>query len=259
MKKRLKSTERDTVKDLEKEIKTGTEGSAGKDETTGKVLSVVIPCYNEKDNILAIVKRVRSEGMSDQEIIVVDDFSTDGTREILEKEVKPLVSKIIYHEKNGGKGAALRTGFAAATGDVVIVQDADMEYDPSDYSRVVTPIFEGRAKVMYGSRFLNGKARGYLANRLANRFLTFLSNLFTHQYLTDMETCYKAFRTDIIKSIDIKENRFGFEPEITAKISKKRIKIHEVPITYNPRTSAEGKKIGFKDGLRAIYCIFKYS
>lgn len=188
----------------------------------------------------------------------MDDCSTDGTREILETEIRPLVSKIIYHEINGGKGAALCTGFLEATGDVVIIQDADLEYDPADYPRVVEPIFAGKAKVIYGSRFLNQQAKGYLANRLANKFLTCLSNLFTRQHLTDMETCYKAFRRDVIQSIDIEEKRFGFEPEITAKISKKRIRIHEVPISYHPRTTKEGKKIGFKDGLRAIYCIWRY-
>ncbi len=224
-----------------------------------KVLSVVIPCYNEKDNILKIVEKVREKGMPNQEIIVVDDCSTDGTRDILEEQIRPLVSKIIYHEQNGGKGAALKTGFAAATGDVVIIQDADMEYDPADYRKVVTPIFEEKVRVMYGSRFKGTAAKGYLANRLANRFLTCLSNLFTHQHLTDMETCYKAFRRDVIQSIYIEENRFGFEPEITAKLTKLRIRIHEVPISYNPRTTQEGKKIGFKDGVRAIICILKYA
>ena len=226
--------------------------------TEDKVLSIVIPCYNEKDNILNIVKLVQASPIPNKEIIVVDDCSTDGTREILETEIRPLVSKIIYHEINGGKGAALRTGFLEATGDVVIIQDADLEYDPADYPRVVEPIFAGKAKVIYGSRFLNQHAKGYLANRLANKFLTCLSNLFTRQHLTDMETCYKAFRRDVIQSIDIEEKRFGFEPEITAKISKKRIRIHEVPISYHPRTTKEGKKIGFKDGLRAIYCIWRY-
>ncbi len=224
-----------------------------------KVLSVVIPCYNEKDNIRQIVDKVRNSGIPNQEIIVVDDCSTDGTRQILEKEIRPLVSTVIYHEKNGGKGAALKTGFSAAKGDVVIVQDADMEYDPTEYIKVVAPIFDGKARVMYGSRFLNSKAKGYLANRLANRFLTVLSNIFTHQKLTDMETCYKAFARDVIQSIDIQEKRFGFEPEITAKVTRMRIKIHEVPISYNPRTSEEGKKVGFKDGVRAIICIMKYS
>ena len=226
--------------------------------TEDKVLSIVIPCYNEKDNILNIVKLVQASPIPNKEIIVVDDCSTDGTREILETEIRPLVSKIIYHEQNGGKGAALRTGFLEATGDVVIIQDADLEYDPADYPHVVEPIFEGKAKVIYGSRFLNQQAKGYLANRLANKFLTCLSNLFTRQHLTDMETCYKAFRRDVIQSIDIEEKRFGFEPEITAKISKKRIRIHEVPISYYPRTTKEGKEIGFRDGVRAIYCIWRY-
>ena len=224
-----------------------------------KVLSVIIPCYNEKDNIRTIVEAVLKSGIPNQEIIVVDDCSTDGTGEILEQEIRPLVSKIIYHEQNGGKGAALRTGFAAATGDVVIIQDADMEYNPAEYARVVTPIFEEKVRVMYGSRFLHSRAKGYFANRLANWFLTRLSNLFTHQHLTDMETCYKAFRRDVIQSIEIQENRFGFEPEITAKLSRKRIRIHEVPISYHPRTNEEGKKIGFKDGIRAIICILKYA
>jgi len=223
-----------------------------------KVLSIVIPCYNEKDNILNIVNLVNSSPIPNKEIIVVDDCSTDGTREVLETQIKPLVSQVIYHEENGGKGAALKTGFAAATGDVVIIQDADMEYDPMEYPRVVGPIMEGKAKVIYGSRFKESKAKGYLANRLANKFLTLLSNLFTGQKLTDMETCYKAFQREIIQSVDIQEKRFGFEPEITAKISDMRIRIHEVPISYYPRTNEEGKKIGFKDGLRAIYCIIRY-
>ena len=223
-----------------------------------KVLSVVIPCYNEEKNILALVKRVLDAPIEHKEIIVVDDCSTDGTREVLEKEVKPLVSKILYHEVNGGKGAALRTGFKAATGDVVIIQDADLEYDPNEYPKVVDPIFAGKAKVVYGSRFLHQKRKGYFANRVANLALTKFSNFFTHQKLTDMETCYKAFRREIIQSVDIKENRFGFEPEITAKISKMRIRIHEVPISYNPRTNEEGKKIGIRDGFRALYVIWRY-
>ncbi len=222
------------------------------------VLSIIIPCYNERENIINILDKIdQVEGIR-KEIIVVDDCSTDGTRDILESEVKDRVAQLIYHEKNGGKGAALKTGFAHATGDIVIVQDADLEYDPMEYKDVILPIVEGRARVVYGSRFKNAPAKGYLANRLANKFLTILSNLFTHQRLTDMETCYKAFRREIIQSVDIKEKRFGFEPEITAKISDMRIRIHEVPISYYPRTNEEGKKIGFKDGLRAIYCIVKY-
>lgn len=222
------------------------------------VLSIVIPCYNERENIIKILDKIDQSPVPNKEIIVVDDMSTDGTRDILEEKVKQRVSKLIYREENGGKGAALRTGFMHATGDIVIIQDADLEYDPMEYPKVIQPIVEGKAKVVYGSRFLNAKAKGYLMNRLANKFLTFLSNLFTHQKLTDMETCYKAFRSEIIKKIDIEEKRFGFEPEITAKISDMRIRIKEVPISYYPRTNQEGKKIGFKDGLRAIYCILKY-
>lgn len=222
------------------------------------VLSIVIPCYNERENIIKILDKIDQSPVPNKEIIVVDDMSTDGTRDILEEKVKQRVSKLIYREENGGKGAALRTGFIHATGDIVIIQDADLEYDPMEYPKVIQPIVEGKAKVVYGSRFLNAKAKGYLTNRLANKFLTFLSNLFTHQKLTDMETCYKAFRSEIIKKIDIEEKRFGFEPEITAKISDMRIRIKEVPISYYPRTNQEGKKIGFKDGLRAIYCILKY-
>lgn len=227
-------------------------------DISNKVLSIVIPCYNEKNNIVEIIKKVKESPVPNKEIIVVDDCSTDGTRDILESEVRPLVDQIIYHEVNGGKGAALKTGFAAATGDAVIVQDADMEYDPMEYPLVVTPVLLGKAKVVYGSRFKEQKAKGYLANRLANKFLTRLSNLFTRQKLTDMETCYKCFAREIIQSVDIQEKRFGFEPEITAKISKMRIRIHEVPISYYPRTNAEGKKIGVRDGIRAIYCIWRY-
>ena len=223
-----------------------------------KKLSIVIPCFNEKENIGNIVESVLASPIENKEIIIVDDCSTDNTRVVLEEEIKPLVNRIIYHDYNQGKGAALRTGFKHATGDVVIVQDADLEYDPKEYPKVVGPIFGGQAQVVYGSRFLNRKRKGYLANRLANRGLTALSNLFTHQKLTDMETCYKAFKREIIQSIEIKEDRFGFEPEITSKISKKGIKIKEVPISYYPRSTEEGKKIGFRDGLRAIYVICRY-
>ena len=221
-------------------------------------LSVVIPCYNEKDNIKNLVNKVLENDRIKKEIIVVDDCSKDGTRDILEKEIKPLVSKIIYHEENGGKGAALRTGFKEATGDYVIIQDADLEYDPGEYDKLLEPLINDEADVVYGSRFLNAKAKGYRKNIMANKFLTGLSNMFTHLKLTDMETCYKVFKREIIQSVEIKENRFGFEPEITAKVAKKKVRVKEIPISYNPRTNEEGKKIGWKDGFRAIYCIWKY-
>jgi len=223
-----------------------------------KVLSIVIPCYNEEKNIVSLVKKVLESPIKNKEIIVVEDCSSDGTRKVLEDQVKPLVNKVIYHEKNQGKGAALRTGFKAATGDAVIIQDADLEYDPMEYPKVVDPIFNGDAEVVYGSRFLHQKRKGYFANRVANWALTTFSNIFTRQNITDMETCYKCFKRDVIQSVDIVENRFGFEPEITAKISKMGIKIKEVPISYYPRTNEEGKKIGLKDGIRALYVIWRY-
>lgn len=221
-------------------------------------LSIVIPCYNERENIESLVKRVLESPVPNKEIIVVNDKSTDGTEEILESKVKPLVDKIIYHEQNGGKGAALKTGFTHATGDYVIIQDADHEYDPQEYVKVLEPLLKGETRVVYGSRFLASAAKGYMANRMANKFLTWMSNIFTHEHLTDMETCYKCFEREVIQSIDIEEKRFGFEPEITAKIADMGIKIKEVPISYAPRTNEEGKKIGFKDGIRAIICIVKY-
>ena len=224
-----------------------------------KVLSIVIPVYNEKDNLLEILEKVKAAPIEHKEIILVDDMSTDGTRELIKETVEPMVDKVIYHENNTGKGGALSTGFKAATGDAVIVQDADMEYDPQEYPDVVNPVFEGKTRVCYGSRFMKKQAKGYLANHLANKGLTFLSNLMTHQKLTDMETCYKVFETRLIQSIEIEEKRFGFEPEITAKISKMGIRIPEVPISYYPRSVKEGKKIGFSDGLRALHCIWHYS
>lgn len=223
------------------------------------LLTIVIPCYNEKKSIHTIVDKVLKAPISNKEIIVVDDKSTDGTSKILDKEIAPLVSKVIHHEVNQGKGGALRTGFQHASGDFVIIQDADLEYDPNEYPLVVGPLARNECDVCYGSRFLNQPPKGYKANQLANKGLTMLSNLFTHLHLTDMETCYKCFRREIIQKVDIKENRFGFEPEITAKIARmKDVRVKEVPISYYPRTNEDGKKIGFKDGLRAIYCIWKY-
>lgn len=226
-------------------------------------LSIVIPCYNEKHTIKNILETVKKVPYKNKEIILVDDFSTDGTRELLQTApFKKLVDQLVFHEKNQGKGAALRTGFKAAKGDIVIVQDADLEYDPFEIPEVIDPIYKGKADVVFGSRFMGGRAHRvvYYWHRLGNLFLTTLSNMFTNINLTDMETCYKAFRREVIQSIDIKENRFGFEPEITAKIAKiPDIRIFEVGISYYGRTYAEGKKIGWKDGFRAIYCILRYN
>jgi len=225
------------------------------------VLSVVIPCYNEVATIERIIDAVRASPYSNKQIVVVDDASRDGTRQLLEGSLRSRIDVLVCHERNQGKGAALRSGIAAATGDIVIIQDADLEYDPGEYSRLVDPIVEGKADVVYGSRFLgHGPHRVlYFWHSVGNRVLTLLSNMFTNLNLTDMETCYKVFKRELIQEIKIEENRFGFEPEVTAKIARvPGVRIYEVGISYYGRTYAEGKKIGWKDGVRAIFCIVKY-
>ena len=224
-------------------------------------ISVVIPCYNEVSTIEAILDAVRASEIPDKEILVVDDGSTDGTREKLRSFEGQTGLRVIFHERNQGKGAALRTGFQAATGDVVIVQDADLEYDPKEYPKLLAPILAGKADVVYGSRFAGGESHRvlYFWHYAANKLLTLFSNMFTNLNLTDMETCYKAFRREVIQKIDLREKRFGFEPEVTAKVARMGCRIYEVGISYSGRTYAEGKKIGWRDGLRAIWCIVRYN
>jgi glycosyltransferase involved in cell wall biosynthesis len=226
-------------------------------------ISVVIPVYNEREFIGDILRRVQNVDLEslEKEIIVVDDFSTDGTREQLRTIAQNENFRILYHEVNQGKGAALRTGFAATTGDIIIIQDADLEYDPYDYPKLLQPILEGKADVVYGSRFIGSDSHRvlYFWHSVGNKFLTLLSNIFTDLNLTDMEVCYKIFRREILKKIQIEESRFGFEPEITAKVARLKCSIYEVGISYSGRTYEDGKKIGWKDGLRAIWCILKYN
>ncbi len=226
----------------------------------GMNLTVVIPCYNEKETIRRIVERVRQAPVDLKEIIIVDDGSVDGTRDLLPALQDEKV-RVILHAVNQGKGAALRTGIREATGDCVIVQDADLEYDPMEYPKLLQPILDGKADVVFGSRFMGGEPHRvvFFWHMVGNKFLTLLSNMLTNINLTDMETCFKMFRREVIQKIPIEENRFGFEPEVTAKVAKMRCRIYEVGISYSGRTYEEGKKIGWKDGFRAIYAILKYN
>ena len=223
-------------------------------------LSVVIPVYNESASIAELVKRVRAAPV-EKEIILVDDCSTDGTQNTLKALASAGDLTVLYHPRNRGKGAALRTGIAAARGDAVIIQDADLEYDPQDYPKLLKPLLDGRADVVFGSRFSGGETHRvlYFWHSVGNKLLTLLSNMATNLNLTDMEVCYKLFRTDIIRQIEIEEDRFGFEPEITAKVARLRCRIYEVGISYAGRTYEEGKKIGWRDGVRALWCIVKYN
>lgn len=221
-------------------------------------LSIVIPVYNEKNTIKEIVRRVR-ETPFEKEIIIVDDYSTDGTRELLKEIENESDLRILYHPQNMGKGASLRSGFENVTGDIVIIQDADLEYDPCEYSNLIQPISEGKADVVYGSRFMGGPRRVlYFWHAVGNHLLTLFSNMMTNLSLTDMETCYKVFRREVIKKITIKSNRFGVEPEITAKIARLGVKLYEIPISYNGRKYSEGKKIGWKDGVNALFSILRF-
>ena len=222
-------------------------------------MSVVVPCYNEHDTVLTLLKRVADSPWV-REIIVVDDGSTDGTRQIL-SDLDSATVRVVLHDKNQGKGAALRTGFQHATSDYVIVQDADLEYDPNEFGEMLAPILDDKADVVYGSRFQSGRPHRvlYFWHSLGNRMLTLASNMFTGLNLSDMETCYKLFRTEVIRSIAIEEDRFGFEPEITAKMAKGGWRVYEVGISYSGRTYADGKKIGRRDAVRALYCVVRYS
>ena len=227
---------------------------------TMKRLSIIIPCYNERQTLADLIRKVRNAPVSDKEIILVDDCSTDGTTDLIRTEIAAQVDRVVYHEHNQGKGAAIRTGLEFVTGDIVIIQDADLEYDPDEYPRLIAPIWENKADVVYGSRFTGeGPHRVHLFwHYVGNRILTLLSNVFTNLNLTDMETCYKVFRTEVIKRIKIRQSRFGIEPELTAKIARQKCRVYEVGISYYGRSYDEGKKIGWKDGFKAIYCIVRY-
>ena len=224
-------------------------------------LTIIIPCFNEVNTIRQIIDKIIEINNYEKEIIVIDDFSTDGSRKILSEIEKVSISKLILNERNYGKGYCIKKGIEEATGDIVIIQDADLEYDPSDYKKLIEPIHKNQADVVYGSRFIGSEEKRvlYYWHTVGNKFLTTLSNMFTNINLTDMECCYKAFKTEIIKKIDLKENRFGFEPEVTAKLAKKNIRIYEVGIKYFGRKYSDGKKITWKDGFAAIYCIIYYN
>jgi glycosyltransferase involved in cell wall biosynthesis len=234
------------------------------EEKPAMKLTVIIPVYNEKMTIEAVLQRVEAVPLQlDREIILVDDCSADGTREVVQRlqEERGEGLTCLFHDRNRGKGAAIRSGFAAATGDILLIQDADLEYDPVEYPKLLAPILAGKADVVYGSRFVGSQPHRVLLfwHSIGNRLLTLLSNMLTNLNLTDMETCYKVFRKEIVSDLSLRENRFGFEPEITAKISKMNCRIYEVGVSYSGRTYAEGKKIDWKDGLWAIWCILKYN
>jgi glycosyltransferase involved in cell wall biosynthesis len=228
-----------------------------------ETLSIVIPVFNEVNTMKDVIERVREVHLpqiAHREIVIVDDSSTDGTRDLLAPYKDQNDFKIVFHDRNRGKGAALRTGIAETTGSIVIIQDADLEYDPQEYPKLMAPLLAGKADVVYGSRFAGGESKRvlYFWHSVGNKFLTTLSNMFTNINLTDMETCYKVFRGEVIRSIRIEEDRFGFEPEVTSKVARMGCRIYEVGISYSGRTYAEGKKINWKDGVRAVWCILKY-
>ena len=224
-------------------------------------LSILIPCYNEVNTILEIIKKIENNYKDEYEIIIIDDFSTDGTREKLKELQSSKLYKIIFNDRNYGKGFSIRQGIKFATGEITLIQDADLEYDPSDYAKLLKPFNDGIADIVYGSRFIGSSEKRvlYFWHRVGNAFLTLLSNIFTNINLTDMECCYKLFKTSIIKKLKLKENRFGFEPEVTAKVSDLDVRIFEVGVKYNGRKYIEGKKITWKDGIATIYCILKYN